>query len=264
MTTAQKWPDIMYVVRHGQSDRNVMKDAAKANGSSMIWSDGIRDQDTPLTQLGILQSLSVGVELRKRHPKDPPPIPPCSFCDHLDVLIHQDALRQRRLRGPVSTIFVSPYLRARQTTEEIMEGLGYEPKVVVEERIREIEFGILDGLSPEGIRVKYPEEIARRAREGKYYYRAPGGENRPDVNLRLHSFIDTVVRDYNQQVIVVVCHSVVVLCLRHLLERWDEAEYLLVDKEQDVKNASVTTYHCENNKIRLKAYNEIFYPESAV
>jgi broad specificity phosphatase PhoE len=254
----------MYVIRHGQSERNVMKDLAKSQGQQPIWCNGVRDQDTPLTTLGTLQALSVGVELRKKHPQDGPAAPSLKFLTFdspLDKHIVEDASRHRRINGPIGTLFVSPYLRARQTATQITDGLGYFPKVVVEERIREIEFGILDGLSPEGIRVKYPEEVERRKKEGKYYYRPPGGENRPDVNLRLHSFIDTIVRDYSSEVIAVVCHSVVVLCLRHLLERWDEASYLQVDKEEDVKNASVTTYKCVENKIRLDSYNTTYYSE---
>jgi len=247
----------MYVIRHGQSERNVMKDAAKAAGRAPVWSDGVRDQDTSLTPYGMLQALSVGVALRDKHPHPgdlPKNNPGCSGTSY-GILESQES---------IDTLFVSPYLRARQTTEQIVKGLGYMPRIVVEERIREIEFGILDGLTPEGIRVKYPEEVARRAKEGKYYYRPPGGENRPDVNLRLHSFIDTIVRDYNETVIGIVCHSVVVLCLRHLLERWDEASYLLVDKEEDVKNASVTTYACVENKIRLQDYNRTHYLEHRI
>src|SRR5271163_113057 len=120
----QKWPEKLYVVRHGQSERNVMKDAAKLKGTAPTWSDGVRDQDTPLTPYGVLQALSVGVALREKHPEQG--VPP---------------------EGPVEVLYVSPYLRARMTAEEIVKGLGYYPKVVIEERIREIEFGILDGLS---------------------------------------------------------------------------------------------------------------------
>ena len=41
----------------------------------------------------------------------------------------------------------------------------------MEERIREVEFGILDGLTGEGIRATFPQEAERRKREGKYWYR---------------------------------------------------------------------------------------------
>ena len=142
-----------------------------------------------------------------------------------------------------------------QPWRQVIRGLGYTPEVVREERIREIEFGILDGLTPDGIQAKYPEEIARRAKEGKYFYRPPGGESRPDVNLRVHSFLGTLTRSARNKNVLVVCHSVVVMCFRHLLERWGEEEYLQVDKEQDIKNASLTVYSRVDNKLALKEFN---------
>jgi len=62
----------------------------------------------------------------------------------------------------------------------------------------------------------------------------------------------------------VVCHSVVVLAFRALLERWDEEQYLVVDREDDVKNASLTHYrfdHHGSRKLVLETYNQIFYSE---
>jgi broad specificity phosphatase PhoE len=126
-----------------------MKNKAKTEGYHATWSDGVRDQDTELTAIGKLQALATGVELRGR------------------FLVHD---------SPISIIYVSPHLRTRQTMKEIMTSLGYQMTVVVDERLREIEFGLLDGLTREGIEAKYPEEIKRKEREGKYYYRPPGGE----------------------------------------------------------------------------------------
>jgi broad specificity phosphatase PhoE len=233
----QKWPDNLYIVRHGLSRRNVDREAAKAAGAHADFSKGIRDQDTPLVPFGEMQALSVGVELRKRHPQN---------------------------TAQIDVLYISPYLRTRQTGGKLIEGLGYTPQHVVhDERIREIEFGLLDGLSREGIAAKYPEEIKRREREGKYWYRAPGGESRPDVKIRIRSFLDTIVRDCRGLNVVVVCHSVVVLSFRATLEKWGEDDYLQVDKENDVKNASVTHYAYElvgtRKKLVLKEYNSIFY-----
>lgn len=233
----QKWPDNLIIIRHGQSKRNADRDLARAEGKYADFTEGVRDQDTPLTPSGEMQSFSVGVELRNRFPKSD-----AGPCDPIDI------------------IYVSPYLRTRQTMDKIVEGLGYQPKVIVDERVREIEFGALDGLDGEGLAAKYPEEVKRRKREGKYFYRPPGGESRPDVKIRLRSFIDTIVRDCRGLNVVVVCHSVVVLGFRALLERWGEDEYLQVDKENDVKNASITHYQFEK-KLQLKEYNSVFYSE---
>ena len=245
----QKWPDNIVIVRHGQSKRNVLREEAKATGGHADFSEGIRDQDTPLTPLGEMQALSVGVALRSQFPDTGG-----------RAYLSAEALAAPRA---IDVIYVSPYLRTRQTKKKIIEGLGYTPEIVVDERIREIEFGLLDGLSHEGIKAKYPEEVKRRQREGKYWYRAPGGESRPDVKMRLRSFIDTVVRDRREQNIVVVCHSVVVLALRALLERWGEEEYLQVDKENDVKNCSITHYafNKSSRHLEVQEYNKVVYSE---
>ena len=41
---------------------------------------------------------------------------------------------------------------------------------------------------------------------------------------------------------LIVCHQVVVLCLRYLLESLSEAEILAIDAEVDVANCGVTEY----------------------
>jgi broad specificity phosphatase PhoE len=229
-----KWPKELVIVRHGQSERNVAKDEAKAAGNKLSYVDAVRDQDTVLTPLGFGQALEVGVNFR--------------------------SMGDERF----DAVLVSPYMRTRQTAEQIVRGLGYTPEIVVEERIREIEFGILDGLTPEGVRAKYPEEVARRQKEGKYWYRPPGGESRPDVALRVHSLLGTLTRDYAGKRVLVVCHSVVVLVFRRLLERWTEAEYLKVDREDDVKNCSVTRYSLNDltGKLDLDCYNWVPRAES--
>ena len=233
LATEQKWPDNLIIVRHGESKRNADREFARAQGKYADFTEGVRDQDTPLTPIGEMQSISVGVELRKRFD----------------------------MGDPIDVIYVSPYLRTRQTMDKIVEGLGYQPKVIVDERIREIEFGQLDGIDGRGIEMKYPEEVKRKAKEGKYFYRPPGGESRPDVKIRIRSFLDTIVRDCRGLNVLVICHSVVVLNFRALLERWGEDDYLQVDKENDVKNASVTHYQFEK-KLRLKEYNSVFYAEA--
>jgi broad specificity phosphatase PhoE len=225
----EKWPEELLLVRHGQSEANVRKEAAKAHGLEPSWTGVLRDQDSPLTALGRQQALAVGEELSRRY---------------------------HRLIKPLDYIICSPYVRTKQTTGAIIEGLGYKPNHVIEERVREIEFGIMDGIDRKRFRELFPSEADRRERDGKYYYRPPGGENRPDVRLRVHSVLDTLNRDYVGSRVLIVCHSVVVLAFRSLLERWEEDAYLQVDKEDDVKNCGLTVYRrVENRKLVLQEYN---------
>ena len=230
----QKWPDLLVIVRHGQSQRNVEKEQARASGAATVWGGTVRDVDTPLTDLGVQQAIQTGKFLRGL--------------------------------GAFDVIFSSPYMRTLQTSRHIAQQFNPPPGIVLEERVREIEFGVLDGLTHHGIKERYPDEWERREREGKYWYRPPGGESRPDVALRVHSFLGALTRDFRQKKVLVVCHSVVVLIFRRLLERWDEAKYLEVDREDDVLNCGVTTYRYNpaEHRLQLDDYNSVCYQPPAM
>jgi 2,3-bisphosphoglycerate-dependent phosphoglycerate mutase len=229
----QKWMDHLVIVRHGESQRNVGKEeAVKAGG--LEYGAGIRDMDVPLTARGKRQAVETGASLSRGF--------------HFD------------------RVFASPYLRTIQTAELIVLQLLKPPRITIEERIREKEFGILDGLTKEGIQRKYPDEWKRRERDGKYYYRPPGGESYPDVALRVHSLLGTLARDCRKLSVLVVCHSVVVLTFRRLMERLTEEELLEIDRdpEQDVCNCSVTHYRYdpragERGRMVLEEFNRVHY-----
>lgn len=241
---SDKWPKELLLARHGESEANVRKTAARAQGLEPSWTGVLRDQDSPLTALGNRQAFSLGCELSLRYPVT-------------DTYKFHPVCRDTM----IEYIITSPYLRAKQTTQGIIDGLSYKPRVVVEERIREIEFGIMDGIDRKRFRELFPSEADRRERDGKYYYRPPGGESRPDVRLRVHQFLDTLNRDYVGTRTLIVCHSVVVLAFRSLLERWQESEYLQVDKEDDVVNCGLTVYNREDQRrLKLQEYNTVALP----
>ncbi|TXM88409.1 histidine phosphatase family protein, partial [Methylobacterium sp. WL122] len=139
----------------------------------------------------------------------------------------------------------SPYRRAVQTAEAIRASgalAAGAPPLLVDERLREKEFGILDRLTRAGIEQLHPEQAELRTDLGKFYHRPPGGESWCDVILRLRSALDTMALHYEGQRILLVAHQVVVLCLRYLLENRTEAEILAIDAQGDVANCGVTEY----------------------
>jgi broad specificity phosphatase PhoE len=73
--------------------------------------------------------------------------------------------------------------------------------------ISEKEFGRLHGLLPKSVKERFPVEYAARQRDGKYWYRFPGGENYPDVEMRVSSFIEKVARQYAGKSVLVVTHQ---------------------------------------------------------
>ena len=215
MTDSQKWPDALWIVRHGQSAGNVARDAAEAARLPVI-DIAERDIDTPLSGLGERQAQALGQWLGQLPPERRP-----------DVLL------------------CSPYIRARDTARLMLEAARIPSDVLrlrVDERLREKEFGILDRLTHFGISHKYPELGEQRAHVGKFYFRPPGGESWCDVILRLRSLIDTLTRDYRGDRLLIVTHQVVVNCLRYLFERLDEARVLDLDRAADVPNCSITSY----------------------
>ena len=156
---------------------------------------------------------------------------------------------------PPDEVWVSPYVRARQTAELAVEGLGVP--LVVDERLREREFGVLDGLTRKGITALWPEESKRRAAVGKFYHRPPGGESWTDALLRVRSALSDLKVDAEGKRVLVVAHQVVVLLFRYVLEGLDEEGILAIDRQGDVANCAVTTYTRKDGALHLTAYNDV-------
>jgi len=214
----QNWPEALWLVRHGQSQGNVARDLADEAGHHEI-DINVRDVDVPLSELGRRQAEATGRWFAAL-PSDERP----------DVMLS------------------SPYVRARQTAEAICgpSGLG-GVTLVIDERLREREFGIFDRLTTVGIRNKFPEEAAHRAMLGKFYHRPPGGESWADVILRLRSALNTINLHYSDRRVLIVCHQVVVLCMRYILEGLTEQDILRIDKQSEVLNCGIVRYDFEDN-----------------
>ena len=211
----QNWPERMWLVRQGQSQGNIARDAADESGAHMIDID-IRDVDVPLSALGEQQAEAAGRWFAALPQEERPEI-----------------------------ILSSPYVRAKQTSQIMCKAgalAGGPARAIVDERLREREFGIFDRLTTLGIREKFPEEAAHRRRLGKFYHRPPGGESWADVILRLRSMMNTINLHYCDRRVVVVCHQVVVLCFRYILEELDEAAILEIDKQAEVLNCGICQY----------------------
>jgi 2,3-bisphosphoglycerate-dependent phosphoglycerate mutase len=160
----------------------------------------IRDADVKLTQRGILQARHTGLYLSKTEKFD--------IC------------------------FVSPYLRTRATAEEIARQLPYNVKVYTDNTLREKEFGRLHGLQAVHVKDRFPEEYKTRERDGKYWYRFPGGENYPDVEMRVMSFLERLSREYAGRSVLVVTHQVPYKMIRAVLQHLDGTKDRLLQREQ--------------------------------
>jgi broad specificity phosphatase PhoE len=217
------------VVRHGESAGNVARDRAEADGLARIALDS-RDVDVPLSERGRDQSAALGRRLAELKP---------------------------------DAVWVSPYLRARQTACLALETAGLDAPVVVDERLREREFGVLDGLTRKGILELWPDEAERRRAVGKFYHRPPGGESWTDALLRVRTVIGDLRTDCVDQRVVVVAHQVVVLLFRYVLEAMTEDEVLEVDRQGDVGNCAITTFVKHRGELQLADYNDVSHVEES-
>jgi broad specificity phosphatase PhoE len=228
MAMQEQWPETLWIVRHGQSAGNVARDAAEAAGHTWINIE-FRDIDTPLSDLGVEQSLALGRWFGS---------------------LPQDRRPQ--------VVVTSPYVRARETARLVIEEAGLHPgkdvRLRVDERLREKEFGVLDRLTKHGIRAKFPDLDQQRGHVGKFYFRPPGGESWCDVILRLRSLTEMLTREHAGERVLIVAHQVIVNCMRYLVENLDEAQILSIDRMGDVPNCGVTSY-------RLDAQGHMLVPD---
>jgi broad specificity phosphatase PhoE len=236
--TAPRWPSRLWIVRHGESAGNVARDEAHARGADRIEL-ATRDVDITLSQRGGEQAGALGDWFARTATDDRPEV-----------------------------LLASPYVRALETARIFRShggGVGDAP-IAVDERLREKEFGILDGLTTTGVAAVHPEQAEFRRLLGKFYHRPPGGESWCDVIFRLRSLMDTIALHHGGKRVMIVAHQVVVLCLRYIIEDLSEAEILAIDRQGDVANGSVTEYRFDpaagrDGALALVRYNDVRHLE---
>jgi probable phosphoglycerate mutase len=227
-----RWPSRLWIVRHGESAGNVAFEAAHASGAARIDVKE-RNMEVALSDLGHEQARVLG-----------------------------EAFTTQAEEGRPQVILTSTYRRARQTAEAFIAAGGAAQDLAgpcADERLREREFGVLEGLTKSGIETLFPEQFAARASLGKFYHRPPGGESWCDVILRLRSALDTLALHHAGQRVMIVGHQVTTLCLRYLLENLTEQEILAVDAQGEVANCSITEYaaRADGTGLELVRYNAV-------
>ncbi|TAK04666.1 histidine phosphatase family protein [Patescibacteria group bacterium] len=190
---------------------------------------------------------------------------------HYEVPTHDYALTERGIRQAEVTggfvrenfaveeavRYVSYYRRSKETMGRVCSGL----KAYEDPRLAEGQRGIWHTMTEEDIARQYPGEVERKRREGLYHYRAPGGENWPDIELRIHSFLGTLSRDYEDRTVVIVCHGHWLILLQRLIHHFSIEEAVRRYREGVFENASVTLYRGEavggKPALRLEYENKV-------
>jgi len=219
----------LILVRHGESTGNVAAAQAHAALAEAITMD-VRDADAPLSPTGAEQARALGRGLRHLEP----------------------ALAPTR-------VWCSTYVRAQQTAELALAASRLDLPIVIDERLRDRELGVLDLLTSRGVEARFPMEAARRRWLGKFYHRPPGGESWADVMLRVRSVLSDLVAAEPGERVMVVCHDALVLAFRYVCEAMSETQVLDVQLADPVKNVSITRLERRDGERAwtLLAYNDV-------
>jgi 2,3-bisphosphoglycerate-dependent phosphoglycerate mutase len=148
------------------------------------------------------------------------------------------AFFEREVQGerPHIRLWVSPYLRTRQTADSLIA----TSRDWVTDRVEHIllceqQFGLFDGVPETELPLRFPNEFGYYDMQcrfgGKFWARMPQGESRFDVAKRIHQAFGTFHRDaleHGIHDIIVICHGVTlrafVMMWCHLSPEWFEAE----------------------------------------
>lgn len=104
----------------------------------------------------------------------------------------------------ISAIYISGYQRTGQTIAYVAEQLGMTP--IVDERLNEIDNGLLDNMSEQEVRERYPD-FWKVYRERTADFRFPGGETGEEACQRVAEFLEEKRQVHGTENIVLVSHE---------------------------------------------------------
>lgn len=163
-----------------------------------------------------------------------------------------DWLEEHADTGIVETRIVSsPYIRTRETSQNIRDvlnnrGIAYDYRE--ELALREISFGLFDGIADDELASVFPVEYAHYQKyvdfEGEFYAPMPMGESRAQVADRVKGVFGTIIRDNRADVdripiknFIIVSHGVT---LRAFIMQWMHLSPEWYEEQRNPANASVS------------------------
>lgn len=106
------------------------------------------------------------------------------------------------LKEKVDYIFVSPFLRTKETAEIVRSYVGLPKDAVIEDaRLAELNFGMFEGKTIEEYQTAFPNNPEL------FSAKPEGGENEMEVKRRVGEFLYEVERTYKDKSILIVSHG---------------------------------------------------------
>ncbi len=159
---------------------------------------------------------------------------------HSDTPLNATGLAQAELAaaslvgGRYAAIYSSDLHRARTTAETIARRLGME--VILDPRLREVNFGAWEGLVSAEIQARFPAEWNARMTDPQHA-RPSGGESVQDVAERMWAALDEFTARHAGQPLIIVSHGLALATVRCRVEGAPlaEARALIPDNAQALR-----------------------------
>ena len=134
----------------------------------------------------------------------------------------------------IDLVFVSPFVRTRETAAIVAERLGLSAdKVIIEKAIHELNAGVYDGMD-------FREFIAKFPFGGRFDARPPEGENYADIKKRMGDFLYGLEKKYVGKRILIITHDSPAFLLVAAARGFDREHILKIRGNADhfLQNAS--------------------------
>ncbi len=212
-------PKNLFLVRHGQSEGNLVVKKFEETGDEQFFNDeflGLHESQYALTDLGIEQAQKAGLWFKE------------------NKIIYFDRM------------LVSNNVRAMQTAAHLNLP---NPMWMMDFNLRERDGGLFNEITPSKRDIDYADQ-KRFYKKQPFFFRPPQGESIADLCHRIKVVIDTLARECDGKDVVIVCHGHVMRAFRIILERLslkDTNDLLIsLDPSKRVPNCSIIHYTREN------------------
>lgn len=169
-----------------------------------------------------------------------------------DLCLHYTGIEQakllcKRLKNEVIyKIYSSDRKRAIQTAKIIFK----DRKIHKSANLRELHFGIFEGLNYKEIMEKYPV-IYRKWLDNPFYINIPKGEKIKDFRKRIINSIKKIISANNGKTIAIVSHGgAISIFINHILKSKNFWKTI-------PGSASLSIVEFNNNKFKIKNLNDI-------
>lgn len=139
-----------------------------------------------------------------------------------------------------SLIYSSPYERARETLQILLDGHELAPTVYEDPLLREHDRGYHDEES----------QLAMRRAHGWFYYRHQGGESPADVYLRASVFLESMFREIGRskkENVLILTHGMFIRCFVMRFLHLNREDFLRMEDPRNTDIVSIVPHEGSRN-----------------